>query len=138
MNHRENISDIKHHLKNMFEKEIVSMEHCVAIDLKHKHTLKNPALHEQCLVNTLENLNKLLSVENNEYINNTEDIYILRLENNYFTEHIVIDEDEKILPIRIKKTNENVDKDIYMLRIVDIVKNNYYGYILYQVIDGNI
>ena len=114
------------------------MEHCIPIDLKHKYTLKNPALHEQWLTNTLENLNKLLSVENNEYVNNTEDSYISTLENNYFTEHIVIDEDEKILPIRIKKTNENVDKDIYMLRIVDIVKNNYYGYILYQVIDGNI
>ena len=70
-------------------------------------------------------------------MNNSEDNYELTLENSYFTEDIVIDEDERTLPIRIKKTDEIINKDIYMLRIVDIVKNNYCGYILYEVIDGD-
>ena len=60
-------------------------------------------MHEQCLINALEKLNKLLSVENNEYMNNTEDNYILTLDNYFFNEYIFIDEDERILPIRIKK-----------------------------------
>ena len=38
------------------------MEHLIAMDLNKKYKLKNPALHEQCLINTLEKLNKLLSV----------------------------------------------------------------------------
>ena len=138
MNHKENMSHIRYHLKNMFDKEIVSMEHSIAIDLKQKYTLKTRALHEQCLINTLEKLNKLLLLENNKYMDYTEDNYKLTLENSYFTEYIAIDEDERILPIRIKKTDETVNKDIYMLRIVDINKNNYCGYILYEVIDGNI
>ena len=79
------------------------MEHSIATDLKQKYTLKNRALHEQCLINALEKLNKLLSVENNEYMNNTEDNYILTLDNYFFNEYIFIDEDERILPIRIKK-----------------------------------
>ena len=137
MNHRENISHNKHHLKNMFDKEIVSMEHYIVINLKQKYKLKNRALHEQCLINTLEKLNKLLLLENNKYMNNTEDNYELTLENSYFTEDVVIDEDERTLPIRIKKTDEIINKDIYMLRTVDIVKNNYSGYILYEIIDGD-
>ena len=137
MNHRENISHIKRHLKNMFDKEIVSMEHYIAINLKQKYKLKNRALHEQCLINTLEKLNKLLLLENNKYMNNTEDNYELTLENSYFTEDVVIDEDERTLPIRIKKTDEIINKDLYMLRTVDIVKNNYCGYILYEIIDGD-
>ena len=35
------------------------MEHSIAIDLNKKYKLKNPALHEICLVNTIEKLNKL-------------------------------------------------------------------------------
>ena len=85
MNHKENISHIKYHLKNMFDKEIVSMEHSIAINLKQKYTLKNRAF-EQYLINTLEKLNKLLLLENNKYINYTEDNYKLKLENSYFTE----------------------------------------------------
>ena len=81
MNHRENISHIKHHLKNMFDKEIASMENFIAINLKQKYKLKIRALHEQCLINTLEKLNKLLLLENNKYINNREDNYELTLEN---------------------------------------------------------
>ena len=137
MNHRGNTSHIKHHLKNMFDKEILSMEHYIAINLKQKYKLKNRALHEQCLINTLEKLNKLLLLENNKYMNNTEDNYELTLENSYFTEDVVIDEDERTLPIRIKKTDEIINKDLYMLRTVDIVKNNYCGYILYEIIDGD-
>ena len=112
------------------------MEHLIAMDLNKKYKLKNPALHEQCLINTLEKLNKLLSVENNEYMNNTEDNYTLTLDNNYFNESIFIDENEKILPIRIKKTDKIINKDTHMINITDIIKNNYYGYILYEVIDG--
>ena len=67
----------------------------------------------------------------------TEDNYELTLENSYFTEHVVIDEDERILPIRIKKTDENVNKDSLMINKIDINKHNYYGYILYEVIDGD-
>ena len=121
----------------MFDKEIVSMEHYIAIDWKQKYTLKNRALHEHCLINTLEKLNKLLLLENNKYMYNTEDNYELTLENSYFTEHVVIDEDERILPIRIKKTDENVNKDSLLINIIDINKHNYYGYILYEVIDGD-
>ena len=40
--------------------------------------------------------------------------------------------------IRIKKTDENVDKDVHMLRMVDTAKINYCGYISYEEIDGNI
>ena len=50
---------------------------------------------------------------------------------------MVIDEDERALPIIIKKKVEIINKDIYILRTVDIVKNNYCGYILYEVIDGD-
>ena len=133
------VNYIKYRLKSIFDEEVVYMEymeHLIAMDLNKKYKLKNPALHEQCLINTLGKLNKLLSVENNEYMNNTEDNYTLTLDNNYFNESIFIDENEKILPIRIKKTDKIINKDTHMINITDIIKNNYYGYILYEVIDG--
>ena len=40
--------------------------------------------------------------------------------------------------IGIKKTDENVDKDVHMLRMVDIANINYCGYISFEEIDGNI
>ena len=87
----------------MFDKEIVSVEHCIAIDLKQKYTLEYRAFHEQCLINALKKRNKLLLLENNKYMNYTEDNYELTLENSYFAEYIVIDEDERILPYQNKE-----------------------------------
>ena len=59
MNPKDTIKYIKYQLKNMFDEEIESKEHSIAIDLNKKYKLKNPALHEICLVNTIEKLNKL-------------------------------------------------------------------------------
>ena len=137
MNHKDTIKYIKYRLESMVDEEVVSMEHSIAIDLNKKYKLKNPALHEICFVNTLEKLNKLLSIENNEYMNNTKYIYTLTLDNNYFDNSILIDENERILPTRLNKTDENINKDSYKTNILDINKNNYCGYILYEVIHGD-
>lgn len=47
-----------------------------------------------------------MSVENKEYMNKTDTIneYILTLDSDYFDDIINIDDDIKILPIRIIKT----------------------------------
>ena len=60
MNHKDTIKYIKYQLKNMFDEEIVSMKHSIAIDLNKKYKLTNPALNEICLVNKIGKLNKLL------------------------------------------------------------------------------
>ena len=137
MNHRDTIKYIKYRLKSLFDKELVSMEHYIAIDLNKKYKLKNPALHELCLINTVEKLNKILSLETSEYRNNIEDNYTLALDNNYFIDTIFIDESKRILPIKVINTNKLNNKDTYKIHILDIHKNDYTGYILYEVIDGD-
>ena len=103
------------------------MEGAIAINLNKKYKLKNPLLHEHCIINTLERLNSILSVEKNEYASNTEDNYILTLDKNYFTESILTDENERRLPIRVMKADEIINKDSLMINIIDVTKNNYCG-----------
>ena len=70
-------------------------------------------------------------------MNNTEDIYTLALDNNYFDDNILIDKNERIIPIRVMKADKIINKDTYKMNILDINKYNYSGYILYEIIDGD-
>ena len=124
---RDTIKYIKNYYKNIHDEEIIYMERTIAINLNKKYKLKNPILHEHCIINTLERLNNILSVEKSEYASNTEDNYILTLDNIYFTESILIDENERILPIRVMKANGIINKDSLMINIIDVKKNNYCG-----------
>ena len=70
-------------------------------------------------------------------MNNTEDIYTLALDNNYFDDNILIDKNERIIPVRVMKADKIINKDTYKMNILDINKNNYSAYILYEIIDGD-
>lgn len=70
-------------------------------------------------------------------MNNAEDIYTLALDNNYFDDNILIDKNERIIPIRVMKADKIINKDTYKMNILDINKNSYSAYILYEIIDGD-
>ena len=149
MNHEYVIKYIKSQFKNMLDDQIKSLEDLIRSNIKKQYKLKNPILHEYCIINSIEEFNKLLTAENKECINEIDEIdeYILTLDNTYFNEKIYISNDIKIIPIRIEKNinkvNEDADsdKDSLMIdtedkiKIVSIEKNNYCGYILYETSD---
>ena len=148
MNHEYVIKYIKSQFKNMLDDQIKSLEDLIRSNIKKQYKLKNPILHEYCIINSIEEFNKLLTAENKECINEIGEIdeYIFTLDNRYFNEKIYISNDMKI-PIRIEKNinkvNEDADsdKDSLMIdtedkiKIVSIEKNNYCGYILYETSD---
>ena len=148
MNHEYVIKYIKSQFKNMLDDMIKSLEDLIRSNIKKQYQLKNPILHEYCIINSIEEFNKLLAAENKEYINEIGEIdeYILTLDNRYFNEKIYISNDIKI-PIRteknINKVNEDddSDKDSLMIdtkdkiKIISIEKNNRCGYILYETSD---
>ena len=149
MNHEYVIKYIKSQFKNMLDDKIKSLEDLIRSNIKKQYKLKNPILHEYCIINSIEEFNKLLTAENKECINEIDEIdeYILTLDNTYFNEKIYISNDIKIIPFRIEKNinkvNEDADsdKDSLMIdtedkiKIVSIEKNNYCGYILYETSD---
>ena len=104
MNHNDAIKYIKSQIKNMLNDKIKSMRQSITNNLKKQYKLKNPILHEHCIIDSIEEFNKLLAIENKEYMNEIGEIdkYTLTLDNN-FSENIHINDDIKILPIRIEK-----------------------------------
>ena len=149
MNHEYVIKYIKSQFKNMFNDMIKSLEDLIRSNIKKQYKLKNPILHEYCIINSIEEFNKLLTAENEQYINEISQIdeYILTLDNRYFNEKIYISNDIKIIPIRIEKNinkvneDDDSDKDSLMIdtedkiKIISIKKNNRCGYILYETSD---
>ena len=71
-------------------------------------------------------------------MNNTKDIYKLTLDNNYFDEVLLIDKNERIVPITLRRENEMFDAISCKINILDINKNNYGGYILYELFNTNL
>ena len=59
MNHNEIIKYIKTHFKNMVDDKIKSIEHAIRTNLKKTYRLQNPILHEYCIINTMEEFNRL-------------------------------------------------------------------------------
>ena len=137
MNHTDNIKCIKAILFNTYNKSTQLMKHNIADNLHNKYKLRNPAIHELCLINSIDKLSKTLSYEFVDVMNNTEDNYKLTLDNNYFDETFLIDKNERIIPIRLRRVNEIYDAVSSKINILDINKNNYCGYILYELINTN-
>ena len=149
MNHEYVIKYIKSQFKNMLDDQIKSLEHPIRSNLKKQYKLKNPILHEYCIINSIDEFNNLKTAENKEYINEIDEMdqYILTVDNKYFNESICICDDIKIIPIRIEKNinqvNEDVDsdKDSLMIdtsdkiKIISIEKSNHCEYILYETSD---
>ena len=54
MNHNDVIKYIKSHFKNMLEDKIKSIEQAIRPNIKKEYTLKNPMLHEYCIINSIE------------------------------------------------------------------------------------
>ena len=82
MHHNEIIRYIKTHFKNMVDEKIESIEHAIRTNLKKTCRLKNPILHEYCIINTIEELNRLLTIENSAFsseIDESIDNYMLLL-----------------------------------------------------------
>ena len=111
------------------------MKDNIADNFNNKYKLRNPALHEVCLVNSVEKVNKILSLEFIDIMNITEENYSLTLDND---EAILIDKNERILPIRSRKGSGLYDIETSKTRILDISKNNYCGYILYEIVNNTI
>ena len=63
MNHTDNVRYIKNQLRKIYNKSTEVTKHNIADNSNKSYKLNNPAIHEVCLVNSLEKLNKLLSVE---------------------------------------------------------------------------
>ena len=141
MNHNDVAKYIKCHFKNMLEDKIKSIEQFIRSNIKKQYKLKNPILHEYCVINSTEEFNRLLSTENKEYINEiggTDEIdeYKLTVDNDYFNENIDISDDIKIVPIRKEKIDNLIGEDDeykklpttdVKIKIKSIVKNCYCG-----------
>ena len=138
MNHGDVIKYIKSHFKNMLEDKVKSIEQALRSNIKKQCKLKNPILHEYCIINSIEEFNRLLSAENKEYMNEIGDIdetdeYMLTVDNDYFNENIAIFNDIKMVPTRIEKTDNLLreDDDEYKklptigtkIKIISIEKN---------------
>ena len=138
MNHGHVIKYIKSHFKNMLEDKVKSIEQALRSNIKKQCKLKNPILHEYCIINSIEEFNRLLSAENKEYMNEIGDIdeideYMLTVDNDYFNENIAIFNDIKMVPTRIEKTDNLLreDDDEYKklptigtkIKIISIEKN---------------
>ena len=145
MNHVDVIKYIKSHCKIMLEDKVKSIEHVIRSNIKKQYKLKNPILHEYCIIHGIEEFNRLLSAENKEYMNEIGDIdeYILTVDNNYFNENIAISDDIKIILIRIEKIDNQLGKDDEnkellpkdtndKIKIISTEKNSYCGYPLYE------
>ena len=146
MNHVDVIKYIKSHCKIMLEDKVKSIEHVIRSNIKKQYKLKNPILHEYCIIHGIEEFNRLLSAENKEYMNEIGDIdeYILTVDNNYFNENIAISDDIKIILIRIEKIDNQLGKDDEnkellpkdtndKIKIISSEKNSYCGYPLYEI-----
>ena len=138
MNHGDVIKYIKSHFKNMLEDKVKSIEQALRSNIKKQCKLKNPILHDYCIINSIEEFNRLLSAENKEYMNEIGDIdetdeYMLTVDNDYFNENIAIFNDIKMVPTRIEKTDNLLreDDDEYKklptigtkIKIISIEKN---------------
>ena len=146
MNHVDVIKYIQSHCKIMLEDKVKSIEHVIRSNIKKQYKLKNPILHEYCIIHGIEEFNRLLSAENKEYMNEIGDIdeYILTVDNNYFNENIAISDDIKIILIRIEKIDNQLGKDDEnkellpkdtndKIKIISTEKNSYCGYPLYEI-----
>ena len=69
-------------------------------------------------------------------MNNTVHNYKLALDN-YFDETLLIDKNERILPIRLRREDDMYDAVSCKINILDINKNNHCGYILYELVHTN-
>ena len=141
MNHEEVIKYIKNNFQNMLDDKIKSFENSVRNNLKKPFKLKNPILHEYCIINTIEEFNRLLSTENSIFSTKNDadtDKHMLTVDNDFFNKHINIS-DDKIIPIKIEKITTGKDELIIdyaeytQVRILSFEKNNYCGYILYEI-----
>ena len=109
MNHTEIIKYIKFQFKNVVDDKIKYRERYIRSSLnkliKNQYTIKNPVLREYFITDSLKEVNKQLSAENNECIKHLEKsiLYRLSIDNNYFSKNIDICDNMNILPIRIKK-----------------------------------
>ena len=144
MNHNDVIKYIKSHFKNMLEDKIKSMEQSIRSNIKKQYKLKNPILHEYCIINSIEEFNKLLAAENKEYMNEIDEIdeYVLTVDNSCFDENIAISDDTKKVPIRIEKIDNQIGEDDEYnklstmdtkIKIISIEKNCCCRYILYEI-----
>ena len=118
MNHNEVINHIKNNFKNIVTDKVKFIEHAVRTNYKNLCKLKNPKLHEYCIINSIEEFNTLLTTENfifSSEIDADVDKYVLAVENDFFNEHIVISDCINIIPIKIERmpstTSEDKDKD---------------------------
>ena len=91
MNQTDNIKYIKTILFKTYNKSTQLMKHNIADNLHNKYKSRNPAIHELCLLNSMEKVNKILSYEFVDVMNNTGDNSKLTLDNNYFDETLFID-----------------------------------------------
>ena len=126
MNHSKVINYIKSQFKNFVNGKIKYYERyiCNSLDksIKNQYTLKNPALLECGIIDSLKELNRQLSAENNGCIKHLEESFSYRLsmDNDYFNENIHLFDNFNILSIRIKKETNNLmmkTKIIYILII---------------------
>ena len=145
MSHEYLIKYMKSQFKNMHDDKIKSLELPIRSNLKKQYKLKSPILHEYCIINSIDEFNRLLRAENKEFINEIGEIdeYMLTVDNKYFDEIIYISDDIKIIPIRIEKSINKVngdddddDKDTsHKIKIISIEKGNHCGNILYETSD---
>ena len=144
MNHNDVIKYIKSHFKNMLEDKIKSFEQSIRSNIKKQYKLKNPILHEYCIINSIEEFNKLLAAENKEYMNEIDEIdeYVLTVDNSCFDENIAISDDTEKVPIRIEKIDNQIGEDDEnnklstmdtKIKIISIEKNCCCRYILYEI-----
>ena len=126
MNHSKVIKYIKSQFKNFVNGKIKYYERyiCNSLDksIKNQYTLKNPALLECGIIDSLKELNRQLSAENNECIKHLQESFSYRLsvDNDYFNENIHLFDNFNILSIRIKKETNNLMMKTKIIHILII------------------
>ena len=63
MNHECVIKYIESHFKNMLDDKIKSLEPAIRSNLQKQYKLKNLILQEYCIINSIDEFNKLLTAE---------------------------------------------------------------------------
>ena len=64
MIHEYVIKYIKSQFKNMLDDKIKSLEYPIRSNLKKQYKLKNPILHEYCIINSIDEFNNLQKIKN--------------------------------------------------------------------------
>ena len=112
MNSNEITKYINTHFKNIVDNKIKAFEQSVIKNYNFGKTyeLKNSILHKHFIINTIEEFNNKLALENKNFrVDFDEDTheYFIKIDFDFFKKEGCISDDEKISPFKLYKVKSN-------------------------------